>query len=75
MRCWALTGRVKFLKVNGDEAAALAGRFNIRGVPTLLFFKEGVAQDQLVGSVSAAESRQRLAALIGPPKTAQAAGI
>ena len=36
-------------KVNVDESPQLAGRFNIRGIPTMILFKNGQAVDQLVG--------------------------
>lgn len=36
-------GRVKIAKVNVDDNGELAARFNVRGVPTLIFFKDGEA--------------------------------
>jgi thioredoxin 1 len=39
----------KIGKVNVDENQALAARFNIRGIPTMLLFKNGQPVDQLVG--------------------------
>jgi thioredoxin 1 len=33
-----------------DDNVSLAGRYNIRGVPTLLLFKDGQIRDQLVGA-------------------------
>lgn len=68
-------GRIKFLKVNVDEASVLADRFKIRGVPTLLFFNEGLSQDQIVGLVSEEELQKRLEVLAGPKNTSQSAGI
>jgi thioredoxin 1 len=44
-------GRVKVTKLNVDEATNSAGRFNIRGIPTLLVFKQGQVVDQIVGAV------------------------
>src|SRR5580765_4360371 len=41
--------RLRIAKVNIDDAPALAQRFNVRAVPTLLFFHEGQLRDQLVG--------------------------
>jgi thioredoxin 1 len=34
-----------------DEAMNSAGRFNIRGIPTLLVFKDGQVVEQIVGAV------------------------
>tara|TARA_R100000008_G_scaffold80904_1_gene63684 strand:+ start:1324 stop:1635 length:312 start_codon:yes stop_codon:yes gene_type:complete len=41
-------------KVNIDEGAGLARRFNIRGVPTLLIFKDGEVVDSMSGLKSEA---------------------
>lgn len=43
-------GKVKIAKVDVDEAGSLAAKFNVRGVPTLLFFKDGKVNSQLVGA-------------------------
>lgn len=43
------SGKVKVGKVDIDDAPELATRFQITGVPTLLFFKDGERVDQLVG--------------------------
>lgn len=42
-------GKVKIVKVDVDQEPELAGRFRIRGVPTMLFFKDGKVVDQVVG--------------------------
>ena len=42
-------GRIRVVKVNIDDDPALMQRFNVRAVPTLLFFHGGVLKDQLVG--------------------------
>lgn len=68
-------GKAKFLKVNVDEAPGLANRFNIRGVPTLIFFKNGDRQNQLVGMASAEELKRQLEVLIGSTGAPQTAGI
>jgi thioredoxin 1 len=44
-----LTNRVKFLKVDVDRSANLAKHFEVDGVPTLIFFKDGKVVDKLVG--------------------------
>ena len=36
-----LEPRVRFAKVNTDEQQALAGRFGIRGIPTMILFHHG----------------------------------
>jgi len=43
-------GRAKVGKLNVDENAAIAGRYGIRSIPTLLLFKGGQIQEQFVGT-------------------------
>ncbi len=45
------TGKLKVVKMNVDENMSYPGRFNIRGIPTLLIFKDGQVADQIVGVV------------------------
>lgn len=63
------TGKIEFLKVNVDEAADLSRKFNIQGVPTLLFFKDGKIVDTVVGGLSSDALRSRLEALSGMKDT------
>ncbi len=44
--------RAKVGKLNVDENLSVTGRYNIRGIPTLLLFKNGQVQEQLVGATS-----------------------
>lgn len=54
-------GRAKVCKVNVDDEPALAGRFGIVSIPTVLVFKNGQLTDQVVGLRPKAE----LEALLG----------
>jgi thioredoxin len=56
-------GDVVIGKVNVDEASELAGRFAIRSIPTLVFFKDGQVVDTVVGAVARAEIAKRLESL------------
>ncbi len=42
----------KVAKVDVDQAAELARRFNVRNVPTLVFIKNGEEVDRVVGATS-----------------------
>jgi thioredoxin 1 len=42
-------GKAKVGKLNVDDNPATAGRFQIRGIPTLLLFKGGTVAEQIVG--------------------------
>lgn len=53
-------GRVQFFKVNVDAALELAARFEVSGVPMLVFFVNGEPCDLLIGF----HSPQTLAAKI-----------
>ena len=44
--------RFRVAKVNIDDDPGLQRRFNIRGVPALLFFHGGELRDQIVGVAS-----------------------
>ena len=43
-------GRVKVGKLNVDENGGTAMRYNVRGIPTLLLFKDGKVVDSRVGA-------------------------
>ncbi len=57
-------GRVKVAKCNVDNSAVTPMQYNIRSIPTLLFFQDGEVRDQLIGAVSKRELVKRLDALV-----------
>jgi thioredoxin 1 len=44
-------GQVKVAKLDVDSNIKTATRFNVRSIPTILFFKDGKLVDQVVGAV------------------------
>jgi len=57
-------GRLLVFKLDTSTQQMSAARFQIRGVPTLLFFKNGQLVDQLVGAVPRLEIEQRINILL-----------
>ena len=53
-------GRASVGKMNVDENPNVPGRFMIRGIPTLLIFKNGQLADQIVGLVPKDEIARKL---------------
>ncbi len=45
-------GKAKVAKVNVDENQTIPTQYNVRGIPTLLLFKGGKVQEQIVGAAS-----------------------
>jgi len=48
----AYQGKVKVAKMDVDSSPATPQRYGVRGIPTLLIFKNGQVQDQIVGWAS-----------------------
>jgi thioredoxin 1 len=45
-------GQAKVVKLNVDENTLTSGKYNIKGIPTLLLFKDGVIMEQIVGNTT-----------------------
>lgn len=50
-----LGGKVKLVKININFDAALAEKYGVMSVPTLIFFKDGEEKSRLNGSVKKSE--------------------
>ncbi len=53
-------GKVKVGKLDVDSNIQTAGRYQIRGIPTLLVFKGGQVVEQKVGAVGKADVKKML---------------
>ena len=58
-------GRVKVVKVDVDANQALASKFAVRGIPTLLIMSKGQEVDRIVGAQPKAEIAAKLDNLLG----------
>lgn len=56
----SFNGRVTVAKMDVDKNAATPSRYGIRGIPTLLVFKGGQVQEQIVGYVARERIEQAL---------------
>jgi thioredoxin 1 len=56
-----LNGKIKVCKVDVDDNAELAAKYGIRSIPTLLVIKSGQTVEQIIGLVSKADLKNRLA--------------
>ena len=48
-------GRLKVVKINVDDNKDAAMRYNVRGIPNLILFKDGESVEQIVGAVAKQE--------------------
>ncbi len=62
-------GTVTLAKVNVDEQPALAARYGIRSIPTVLFVKDGKVVDQVIGAVPRAQVQAKITQLAGAGAT------
>jgi thioredoxin 1 len=59
-----MNGKANVVKVNVDQASDLAQKYGIRGIPTLIFFKNGEVKSTLVGNQPKAEIIKNINSLI-----------
>jgi thioredoxin len=55
---------VKILKVNVDESPMVSSKYFVRGLPTILFIKDGSVRSQITGSVPPSLIEERLKEVI-----------
>jgi thioredoxin len=64
-------GKIKFVKVDVDEAPQLAAQFNVRGVPTLALLNGENLVEEIVGLLPAPTLRAKFERLIESAETAK----
>ncbi len=55
---------ITFVKVNVDENPVTPSKFGIKAIPTLIFFKNGEAVDQIVGMVAKGKLEETIKSLV-----------
>jgi len=58
------TGKINFYRLNVDKNREVASRFNILGIPTLIFFKDGNELDRIVGVQPMENIKEKLDTMI-----------
>ena len=52
--------KIKIVKCNVDDNPLTPGKFEIRSIPTLIFFKDGKVFEQIVGMVAKAKLEETI---------------
>ncbi len=52
--------KIKIVKCNVDDNPITPGKFEIRSIPTLIFFKDGKVFEQIVGMVAKAKLEETI---------------
>ncbi len=58
------SGQIKIAKLDIDDNQRVAAEYNIRSIPSLLFFKDGQVVDQVVGVIPKKGIAEKLNALL-----------
>ena len=64
--------RIRVVKVNVDHEAALASRYNVRSIPTMMIFKDGHPAATQVGAVNRSRLEGFIEAQLPSRRTAEA---
>ncbi|MHB1604872.1 MAG: thioredoxin [Leptospirales bacterium] len=57
-------GQVSFMKLNTDDNQDIAVRYQVMGIPTLMFFKDGKIVDKVVGAQSKKNFKDKIDSLL-----------
>jgi thioredoxin 1 len=53
-------GKIKVAKLDVDNNKQVASKYGVRGIPTLMLFKDGQIVDQIVGAVPKSRIKELL---------------
>ena len=56
--------QVKFAKCNVDDNPVTPGKYGIRAIPTLIFFKDGNVADQITGMVAKSKLEESISNIL-----------
>ena len=57
-------GKIVVCKVDVDKNQSLAQKYDVRSIPTILFFKGGEIKDQVIGALPKSELVSKLEAIL-----------
>ena len=57
-------GKVKVVKLNIDESPTIAAQYQVMSIPTLLFFKDGNVDAQVIGLVGKDKIAKKVEAML-----------
>lgn len=57
-------GKLKVAKMDVDQNPQSSMNYGIRSIPTLLFFKDGKAVDQILGAVQKTQIEEKITSLV-----------
>jgi thioredoxin 1 len=56
--------KIKFAKCNVDDNPITPGKYGIKAIPTLIFFKQGKVADQITGMVAKSKLEESLKGIL-----------
>jgi thioredoxin 1 len=56
--------KITFVKCNVDDNPITPGKFGIKAIPTLIFFKDGNVVDQITGMVAKSKLEEKINAIV-----------
>ncbi len=53
-------GKIKIGKLNVEESPKIPSQYGVMSIPTLIFFKKGKVEDQVVGALNKAQLKKKI---------------